>query len=91
MSAKDTYHQTVVKALQKDKWLITHDPLHIKYGGFNFLIGLGAENLLGATKNGHKIAIEIKKRGQTPFKIHILMFLILCYILLPVLLKKESN
>jgi hypothetical protein len=60
MSAKDTYHQIVVNALVKDNWLITHDPLHIKYGGFTFLIDLGAKNLLGATKNGHKIAVEIK-------------------------------
>lgn len=54
MSAKNTYHQIVINALVKDNWLITHDPLHIKYGGFAFLIDLGAENLLGATKDGQK-------------------------------------
>jgi hypothetical protein len=60
MPAKDTFHQIVINALLKESWLITHNPLHIKYGGFDFLIDLGAESLLGATKNGVKIAIEIK-------------------------------
>lgn len=60
MPARDIYHDTVKHALIKADWTITHDPLHIKYGGFNFFIDLGAEMLIGASKNDHKIAIAIK-------------------------------
>ena len=60
MPTRDIYHDAVKQALIKDGWRITHDPLHIKYGGFNFLIDLGAETLIGASKNGQKIAVEVK-------------------------------
>jgi hypothetical protein len=32
MPAKDIYHDTVKKALEKDGWTITHDPLIIRWG-----------------------------------------------------------
>jgi len=35
-------------------------PLHIKFGGIDFYIDLGAETLIGAEKNGRKIAVEVK-------------------------------
>ncbi|WP_413773910.1 element excision factor XisH family protein [Nostoc sp. MG11] len=35
MSAKDVFHEVVKKALQKDGWQITHDPLSISVGGVN--------------------------------------------------------
>ena len=54
------YHDAVKQALIKDGWAITNDPLHLRYGGFDFYIDLGAEDLLGASKDGRKIAIEIK-------------------------------
>lgn len=60
MPAKDMYHDAVKQALIKDGWAITNDPLHLRYGGFDFYIDLGAEELLGASKDGRKIAIEIK-------------------------------
>ena len=60
MPAKDMYHDAVKQALIKDGWAITNDPLHLRYGGFDFYIDLGAEDLLGASKDGRKIAIEIK-------------------------------
>ena len=60
MPAKDIYHNAVKNALVKDGWIITHDPLHIGFGGFDFFIDLGAENLIGADKNGKKIAVEVK-------------------------------
>ncbi len=45
MPAKDIYHDAVKQALNKDGWAVTHDPLHLKYGGFDFFIDLGAEVL----------------------------------------------
>jgi len=60
MAAKDVYHDSVVRALQKDGWTITHDPLIIKYGLRNMLIDLGAERVLAAERDGKRIAVEIK-------------------------------
>ncbi len=46
--------------LSKDGWEITHDPLHVKFGGFDFFVDLGAETLLAASREGQQIAVEIK-------------------------------
>ncbi|WP_449418128.1 element excision factor XisH family protein [Phormidium nigroviride] len=32
MSARDVFHESVISALQKDNWVITHDPLRLKFG-----------------------------------------------------------
>ena len=58
--AKDFFHKVVVEALKKENWIITHDPLRIRVGGVGMEIDLGAEKLIGAEKNGEKIAVEIK-------------------------------
>jgi hypothetical protein len=58
--AKDLFHEAVKTALVKDGWKITHDPLHIETMGFNVLIDLGAERVIGAEKNGEEIAVEVK-------------------------------
>ncbi len=60
MPAKDFYHDTVKKALIKDQWKITHDPLTLKLGKKDFYVDLGASNLLAAEKEARKIAVEIK-------------------------------
>lgn len=60
MSAKDIFHDTVKKALEKEQWLITADPLKFKFGGINFQVDLAAERVLEAERNGEKIAVEIK-------------------------------
>lgn len=57
---KDKYHEVVKKALIKDGWTITHDPLLVDAGTRTLKIDLGAEELLGAERNGEKIAVEIK-------------------------------
>jgi len=64
MPAKDIYHHIVITALEKEGWVITHDPLHVKYGAMNLYIDLGAEHLISAKKNGQKIAVEIKSFAQ---------------------------
>jgi XisH protein len=60
MSAKDIFHEVVKRALQKDGWQITHDPLSIGVGGVNISIDLGAERLMAAEREGEKIAVEVK-------------------------------
>lgn len=61
MSAKDKFHESVKKGLQKEEWVITDDPLRIEFGEEDEVrIDLGAERLLGAQKKDEKIAVEIK-------------------------------
>ncbi|MBR8826610.1 MAG: XisH family protein [Gomphosphaeria aponina SAG 52.96 = DSM 107014] len=61
MPAKDIYHITVKNALIKDGWTMSHDPLRIRLArGKNLFVDLGAERLIGATKNTQNIAVEIK-------------------------------
>lgn len=60
MSAKDTFHKIVKTALQKDGWLITHDPYPLQAGSFNLAIDLGAEKVIAAQRGERKIAVEIK-------------------------------
>ena len=52
---------SVKKSLEKDGWIITHDPLRIEFGEEDKIaIDLGAERVLGAEKAGEKIAVEVK-------------------------------
>ena len=60
MPAKDKFHSSLCIALEKDGWRITDDPLYLKVDDIEFYIDLGAERLLGAEKEGQKIAVEIK-------------------------------
>ena len=60
MPAKDAFHQLVRAALEREGWTITHDPYRIDLGFVDFYIDLGAERLIAATKDGEKIAVEIK-------------------------------
>lgn len=60
MPAKDKFHQIVVIAMQKEGWTITHDPYPLQAGSFDLAIDLGAEKIVAATKEGKKIAVEIK-------------------------------
>ncbi len=60
MPAKDVFHDPFVHALRNDGWTITHDPLTIPYGKTEVLMDIGAELLLGAERDGKRIAVEIK-------------------------------
>jgi hypothetical protein len=65
--AKDKYHDTVKKALEKSGWLVTHDPLLILLGRSNIQIDLGAERLIAAQNGLEQIAVEVKVFGQASF------------------------
>ena len=61
MSAKDFFHKAVRLALEKDNWLITHDPLSCELTEkVKVRIDLGAEKLITAEKDNQKIAVEVK-------------------------------
>ncbi|PSB46291.1 fatty-acid synthase [filamentous cyanobacterium Phorm 6] len=60
MSAKDIYHNTVKRALQKDGWTITHDPFPMQIGRKRLSADLGAERLINAEKGREKIVVEVK-------------------------------
>ncbi|MGB3692089.1 MAG: XisH family protein [Spirulinaceae cyanobacterium] len=61
MAAKDKFHNAVKQGLEKDQWVITHDPLRLEYAQEERVeIDLGAEKILGAEKEGQKIAVEVK-------------------------------
>ncbi len=60
MAAKDIFHDAVRKGLEKEGWVITHDPLRIRAGRVDMQIDLGAERIIAAEKGEEKIAVEIK-------------------------------
>jgi len=61
MARKDAYHDAVKRALEKDGWTITHDPLSLDVVEADIEIDLGAEQQpIAAEKDGKKIAVEIK-------------------------------
>jgi len=72
MSRKDTFHDIVRRALEKDGWTITHDPLYIKLPDIEAQIDLGAELLIAAERNSQMIAVEIKSfvRGSSFSEFH---------------------
>ena len=72
MPTHDIWHETVKKALIKDGWIITDDPLSIQFGGVDVYIDLAAEKLIAAEKEGKKIAIEVKSflGDSTTYEFH---------------------
>ena len=61
MPRKDVYHEVVKRPLINDGCTITHDPLTLSIGIRKVFIDLAGERLLlGAKKDGERIAVEIK-------------------------------
>ncbi|OCQ99253.1 fatty-acid oxidation protein subunit alpha [Oscillatoriales cyanobacterium USR001] len=60
MSAKDFFHDAVKSALQKDGWIVTDDPLYLKFGDDQLRVDLAAERLIAAERDREKIAVEVK-------------------------------
>ncbi len=60
MPRLDLYYHQVRHALEKDGWLITHDPFTMTIGKKRLFADLGAETLLSAEKQQEKIVVEIK-------------------------------
>ncbi|MEH2022682.1 XisH family protein [Nostoc sp.] len=60
MPAKDIFHEAVKRGLEKEGWVITHDPLVVKFAKDKMSVDLGAEKILAAERGTEKIAVEIK-------------------------------
>ena len=60
MARRDKTHEIVRRALEREGWVITNDPLLVKIGRKSVQIDLGAERMLAAEKGDEKIAVEIK-------------------------------
>ncbi len=60
MSKRDLFHTVVKQALQKEGWMITADPLVLEIEEVVVKIDLAADRLIGAERNGEKIAVEVK-------------------------------
>jgi len=61
MSRKDKFHEAVRRALEKENWLITHDPFIIQISEtVKLKIDLGAETILAAQRHTEKIAVEVQ-------------------------------
>ena len=89
MPAKDIYHDTVKKALIKDGWTITHDPLRLGWGTDLLYVDLGAERLLTATKKDEKIAVEVKS-FVSPLTLHLSKMLWVNISYIRILLRKSN-
>ncbi len=63
MPALDQLHDVVRRALVRDGWTITHDPMTLRAGGRSLYVDLGAEQIIAAEKGVHRIAVEIKTFG----------------------------
>jgi len=60
MPPRDRYHGAARRALERDGWVITHDPLIIPFGSRELYADLGADAPLAAEREGRQIAVEIK-------------------------------
>jgi hypothetical protein len=65
--AKDKIHTPVKEALIQEGWIITDDPLYIKVGNLTIFVDLGAERVIGAEKDGERIAVEVKTFSNPSF------------------------
>ena len=56
--ARDKYHWHVRRALEKEGWRITNDPLSFSVGEVDMEIDLGAETILGAEKKVKELPLK---------------------------------
>jgi hypothetical protein len=60
MPARDLLHPIVRRALERDGWEITDDPLRLVVGRRTMYVDLGAEQLIAASRGSIRIAVEVK-------------------------------
>lgn len=64
MPRKDAHHDVVRRALEKDGWRITHEPLTIKYEEVTLFADLRAERISAIDNETNKVVVEIKVFGE---------------------------
>jgi hypothetical protein len=67
MSRRDDLHFPVRRALEKEGWTITSDPLLLRFQEIQLQADIGAEMPFGAEKDGWKIAVEVKDFDTASF------------------------
>lgn len=67
MPQQDAYHNSVRNALEKDGWVITHDPFTIRLEDVKFYVDLAAEKTIETDGETQKVALEIKVFGGLSF------------------------
>lgn len=67
MPQHDAHHETVKRALVKDGWTVTHDPLVVRYKGLRLFIDIAAEKAVKTDQDEQRIAIEIKVFGGSSY------------------------
>ena len=60
MSRRDDFHYPVRRALEKEGWTITHDPIVLAFKDLRLKVDLAAERYLAAEKGQQQIAVEVK-------------------------------
>ena len=60
MARRDDLHFPVKRALQKDGWKITHDPVVLYFRELRMQADLGAGRLMAGEKEGRQIVVEVK-------------------------------
>ncbi len=69
MPQRDFFHITVRAALEREGWIVTHDPLPLRFGSRRLFVDLGAEAPIAAERSGRKIAVEVKSfLGESDMK-----------------------
>src|SRR2546423_10519761 len=58
--ARDRIHAAVRRALEKDGWTISNDPIGVRYADLSTYADLGASRTFGANRATRKIAVEAK-------------------------------
>ncbi|MCI0389274.1 MAG: fatty-acid synthase [Acidobacteria bacterium] len=67
MPKRDAYHEIVKRALDKDGWTITDDPMRLKYKGLHLYVDLAAVKTVRTDKEENSVAIEVKVFGGHSF------------------------
>lgn len=60
MPGRDILNPVVRRALERDGWVVTADPLVLRVGRRNVFVDLGAERILTADRGAERIAVEVK-------------------------------
>ena len=58
--ARDKFRYNFRRALEKDGWTITNDPLRIQAGEVKGEVDLGAEKIFAAEKDGKKLPLKLR-------------------------------
>ena len=67
MSRRDDFHYPVRRALEKEGWFITHDPVILYFRDIRLKADLGGVRYIAASKEGWKIAVEVKNFAGTSY------------------------